>query len=95
MGADQKIFDFIVKTEARTFLIEVNFYSTGGSKLNEVAQSYTDIAPKVNTVNGFEFVWITDGKGWDSAKNKLEEAFMAIPRVYNLTTIHEFIKEIK
>ncbi len=95
LGADQKIFDFIVKTEARTFLIEVNFYSTGGSKLNEVAQSYTDIAPKVNTVNGFEFVWITDGKGWDSAKNKLEEAFMAIPRVYNLTTIHEFIKEIK
>ena len=29
-----------------TYLIEVNFYSGGGSKLNEVARSYSDIAPK-------------------------------------------------
>ena len=67
------------------------FDSGGGSKLNEVARSYTDVAPKVNSVHGFEFVWITDGKGWEAAKNKLQEAFAAIPRIYNLTTIKEFI----
>ena len=95
LGADQKVFDFVITTNAKTYLIEVNFYSGGGSKLNEVARSYTDVAPKVNGVPGFEFVWITDGIGWTSARNKLEEAFAAIPNIYNLTTISEFINCLK
>lgn len=94
LGADQKVFDFVIETSAKTYLIEVNFYSGGGSKLNEVARSYTDVAPKVNSVDGFEFVWITDGIGWNSAKNKLQEAFAAIPSIYNLTTIQEFTNTI-
>ena len=94
LGADQKVFDFAITTKNKTYLIEVNFYSGGGSKLNEVARSYTDVAPKVNGVPGFEFVWITDGEGWTSAKNKLEEAFYAIPNVYNLTTISDFISQL-
>lgn len=95
LGADQKVFDFVIETSAKTYLLEVNFYSSGGSKPNEVARSYTDIAPKVNSVEGFEFVWITDGIGWKKAKNKLQEAFAAIPSIYNLTTIHEFIKQFQ
>ena len=95
LGADQKVFDFVVSANGKTYLIEVNFYSGGGSKLNEVARSYTDVAPKVNGVPGFEFVWITDGIGWNSARNKLEEAFAAIPSIYNLTTISEFIERVK
>ena len=95
LGDDEKRFDFVIETETKTYLIEVNFYSGGGSKLNEVARSYSDIAPKINTVKGFEFVWITDGIGWKSAKNKLQEAYSIIPRVYNLTDIVNFINEIK
>lgn len=95
LGVDQKVFDFAITTKNKTYLIEVNFYSGGGSKLNEVARSYTDVAPKVNGVPGFEFVWITDGEGWISARNKLEEAFAAIPSIYNLTTISEFIEKVK
>ena len=95
LGADQKVFDFVIHTVCKTYLIEVNFYSGGGSKLNEVARSYTDVAPKVNSIEGFEFVWITDGIGWHSAKNKLQEAFTAIPSIYNLTTICEFIRNIR
>lgn len=95
LGADQKVFDFVINTTDKTYLMEVNFYSGGGSKLNEVARSYTDVAPKVNGVPGFEFVWITDGIGWNSARNKLEEAFAAIPSIYNLTTIQNFINSLK
>lgn len=95
LGVDQKVFDFVITTNGMTYLIEVNFYSGGGSKLNEVARSYTDVAPKVNGVSGFEFVWITDGIGWNSARNKLEEAFAAIPSIYNLTTIQIFINTLK
>ena len=95
LGNDEKRFDFVIQTPKKTYLIEVNFYSGGGSKLNEVARSYSDIAPKINSVPGFEFVWITDGIGWKSAKNKLQEAYSIIPSIYNLTSIKDFIQEVK
>lgn len=95
LGDDEKRFDFVIETDDRTYLIEVNFYSGGGSKLNEVARSYSDIAPKINSVPNFEFVWITDGIGWKSAKNKLQEAYSIIPSVYNLTDIDTFVKDIR
>lgn len=95
LGDDKKRFDFVINTDSKNYLIEVNFYSSGGSKLNEVARSYSDIGPKINSVDGFEFVWITDGIGWNSAKNKLQEAYNIIPSVYNLTNIDEFIKLVK
>lgn len=94
LGVDKKVFDFVIEKKNITYLIEVNFYSSGGSKLNETARSYTDIAPKINSVNGYKFIWITDGIGWESAKNKLEEAFYIIPDIYNLTTLKDFIKKI-
>lgn len=95
LGKDEKRFDFVIKTSKKTYLIEVNFYSGGGSKLTEVARSYSDIGPKINSLPQYEFVWITDGKGWESAKNKLEEAYSIIPELYNLTTLEEFIEKVK
>ena len=95
LGEDKKRFDFVIETSHCKYLIEVNFYSGGGSKLNEVARAYSELSPKINALDGFEFVWITDGIGWNSARNKLEEAFYAIPNVYNLTTIHEFIANLR
>ena len=93
LGDDEKRFDFVIETPQKIYLIEVNFYSGGGSKLNEVARAYSDIAPKINAVEGFEFVWITDGIGWNSAKSKLQEAFNIIPSIYNLTSIQSFIND--
>lgn len=95
LGKDKKRFDFVVTTRAKTYLMEVNFYSGGGSKLNEVARSYSDIGPKINSLPEFEFVWVTDGQGWFSAKNKLEEAYSIIPNIYNLTTINDFVNKVK
>ncbi|MCF0195897.1 MAG: type II restriction endonuclease [Bacteroidaceae bacterium] len=95
LGVDTKRFDFVIKTQAKTYLMEVNFYSGGGSKLNEVARAYTELAPKVNACEGYEFVWVTDGVGWESARGKLEEAFYTIPNIYNLTTFKEFVKKLK
>ena len=94
LGKDLKRFDFVIRKKDKIFLIETNFYNDGGSKPNEVARSYSDIAPKINANKKYEFVWITDGKGWLSAKNKLEEAYGIIPRVYNLTTLPSFVDEL-
>lgn len=94
LGEDRKRFDFVIEVPGKTYLIEVNFYSGGGSKLNEVARSYSELAPKINQFPNYEFVWITDGVGWLSAKNKLEEAFAVIPKVYNLATLPAFLAEL-
>lgn len=95
LGTDKKRFDFVIKTRVKTYLLEVNFYSDGGSKPNEVARAYSELAPKINKVSGFEFVWITDGIGWNKAKNKIEEAYSIVPKVYNLTDIVDFVDIIK
>ena len=95
LGVDVKRFDFVIKTKKKTYLIETNFYNTGGSKLNEVARAYSEVAPKINQYENYEFVWITDGQGWLSAKNKLEEAYNTIPSVYNLTTLSKFVEKVK
>lgn len=95
LGTDNKRFDFVVHTSQKTYLIETNFYTSCGSKLNEVARSYSELAPKINAVPGYEFVWITDGTGWIFARNKLEEAFVHIPSVYNLASIGRFIEILK
>lgn len=95
LGKDVKQFDFVIKTKKKTYLIEANYYNSGGSKLNEVARAYTDIAPKINQYPQYEFIWITDGQGWKTAKNKLQEAYQHIPSVYNLATINDFIQKIQ
>jgi type II restriction enzyme len=94
LGDDMKIFDFAIRTKQKTYLIETNFYNGGGSKLNEVARAYSDVAPKINQYENYEFVWITDGQGWLSAKNKLQEAFNIIPSLYNLSTLHLFVNKL-
>lgn len=94
LGVDVKRFDFVIKTKSKIYLIETNFYNGGGSKLNETARAYSDVAPKINQYQNFEFVWITDGQGWYSAKNKLEEAFRIIPNMYNLTSLNLFIEKV-
>lgn len=89
LGGDRKVFDFVVKTLRCTYFIEVNFYHGGGSKPNETARAYTELAPKVNSVEGYEFVWITDGVGWNSAKPMFRTAYNTIENIYNLTHIQD------
>ena len=79
-----KSFDFVVKTPRMIYAIETNFYSSSGSKLNETARSYKTLAIETATINGFEFVWFTDGKGWMSARNNLEEIFDIMEHIYSI-----------
>ena len=95
LGTDEKRFDFVIETKRCTYLIEVNFYNSGGSKPNEVARAYRELSPIVNKVDGFEFVWVTDGQGWNSARNKLEEAYNEIDRMYNFESLGDLLKEVK
>lgn len=94
-GKMEKRFDYVVKTEKKIYAIETNFYGSGGSKLNETARSYKTIANEAKTIPDFEFVWFTDGFGWASARNNLEETFDVLEHVYCISDMeNEIMKEI-
>lgn len=83
-GKAEKRFDFVIKTPNMIYGIETNFYTGGGSKLNETARSYKTLALETDTIDGFTFVWFTDGQGWYSAKHNLEETFDVMENIYNI-----------
>lgn len=83
-GKAEKRFDFVFNTSFEVFACECNFYSGGGSKLNETARSYKAIALESKGIKRFTFVWLTDGKGWQSAKHNLEETFDVLDTLYNI-----------
>ena len=90
-GTTEKRFDFVIKTSNMVYVIETNFYSGGGSKLNETARSYKTLALESNTIDGLTFVWFTDGKGWNSAKNNLKETFDVMEHIYNIKNLENNI----
>jgi len=81
----EKRFDFVVKTDKMLYVIETNFYATQGSKLNETARSYKMIESEFKNMKNVTFVWITDGKGWNSARHNLEETFNEMEHIYNIS----------
>lgn len=90
-GKMEKRFDFVVKTSSMIYGIETNFYGSDGSKLNETARSYKTLALETDTADGFTFVWFTDGKGWTSARNNLEETFDVMEHIYNINDLENGI----
>lgn len=88
-GKTEKRFDFVVKTASMIYGVETNFYGSSGSKLNETARSYKTLALEAKTIDGFTFVWFTDGRGWFSARHNLEETFDVMPSIYNIKDLEE------
>ena len=88
-----KRFDFVIKTDKQVYVIETNFYSSGGSKLNETARSYKMLAEESKKVYGVTFIWFTDGQGWISARKNLEETFNELETMYNIDDLDNGILE--
>ncbi len=87
-GKAEKRFDFVVKKSKTIYAIETNFYSGGGSKLNETARSYKTIALEAKQIEDFVFVWFTDGyEGWKSARHNLEETFDVLDNLYCISDL--------
>lgn len=83
-GKSTKRFDFVIKTPNMVYGIETNFYTGGGSKLNETARSYELLSQNAKKIDGFTFVWFTDGIGWKSARGNLKETFEVMDMIYNI-----------
>lgn len=81
-------FDFALYNDEtkKIYLIEVNYYSGGGSKLKATAGEYKGLNDFIKSQD-IDFIWITDGKGWMTALNPLEETFNHNDYVINLDMI--------
>jgi len=90
-------FDFAIfnKNKGMLYLIEVNFYSGGGSKLKATAGEYQTLNEFITDRNdkNIKFIWITDGKGWETAKNPLKESFNKGVIILNLEMVKNGLLE--
>lgn len=90
MNKSQRSFDFAICNPVtnKIKLIEVNFYNGGGSKLKSVCGEFRNLYDELNIQN-VDFIWITDGLGWHSAKRPLEDTFNHNKYLFNLTMLEE------
>ena len=85
-------FDFAIDTGAMLYLLEVNYYGGGGSKLKSVAGEFSNLFSLVkNETTGF--IWVTDGEGWLTAKRPLSETFNMTDYVMNINMIEQGLLE--
>ena len=71
--------------------MEVNCYNTQGSKPTETAKSYIELNSKISTMNDVEFIWITDGYGWNKSRKNLEDAYDNIKHLYTIKDLEDGI----
>jgi len=89
-----KVFDFAIFNDNnhKLFLIEVNYYSGGSSKLKATAGEFKDIHSLLKK-QSISFVWVTDGLGWKTSKNPLFETFNNNDYVFNLELLYSGVLE--
>ena len=81
-------FDFALNSNGQVFVIEINAYGGGGSKLKATAGEYTGLQDELRDTP-LTFVWITEGAGWHTTKIPLRQAFDSIDHILNLRLIEE------
>jgi hypothetical protein len=69
---------------------EANFYNTPGSKPSEICRAYAEVYNNLKK-EGIDFIWITDGAGWKSTLNPLEDVYNHNDYVFNLNMLKEGI----
>ena len=90
-GKTEKRFDFVLYVNGHVYACECNFYGSSGSKLNETARSYKNLAIESKEIENFTFVWFTDGIGWNTAKHNLEETFDNLDTIFNINDLENNI----
>lgn len=84
-------YDFVIDNGEELFIVETNFYGGGGSKLKSTAGEYRNLFDVLNGKH--KFLWITDGKGWETTKQPLQETFEHNDYLFNLAMLEKGILE--
>lgn len=67
-------------------LFEANFYNGGGSKLKAVCGEFRSLYNELKK-QGIDFIWVTDGLGWQTTLRPLEETYNHNEYVFNLSML--------
>lgn len=86
-GKTEKELILFFRASGTFYACECNFCGSSDSNLNETARKYKTITEEAKNISGFEFVWFTDGIGWNSAIHNLEETFDVLDCLYNLNDL--------
>ena len=90
----ERSFDYAISTGKKLYLLETNYYGGGGSKLKAVAGEFSSLFKFIKSETPEHgFIWITDGKGWETTLKPLKEAFDKIDYILNLSMIENGILE--
>ncbi len=93
----ERSFDFAIfnPKNKNIKLFETNFYNGGGSKLKAVCGEFRSLYDELKEQN-IDFVWITDGLGWHTAKKPLEETYNHNDYIFNLSMLeNNILSELK
>lgn len=93
-SGQEKTVDFAIFDDGElTVVFEANCYKGGGSKPSEIRRAYNRVANRMRN-DGVEFVWITDGQGWEkSLTNVLRQGYEDIVDLYNLHQVDSELEE--
>lgn len=84
---DEAIYD---PTRNKVYVLETNYYGGGGSKLKAVAGEFKYLNLLINSAeDDVNFIWVTDGQGWKTARLPLTDAFKEIDYVFNLEMLSD------
>ena len=85
-------FDFVIynNNNDTITIIETNYYSVQGSKLNSIAREYDNLETMLKQ-QGVGFVWVTDGIGWLKMHKALEKTILNNKYVLNLQMLTDEI----
>lgn len=84
----ERSFDFAIYNtrNKKLKLFETNFYNGGGSKLKAVCGEFKSLYDELKTQD-IDFIWITDGLGWNTTQRPLEETYNHNDYVFNLNML--------
>jgi type II restriction enzyme len=88
LGNARRTFDFVIFANGKLFVIEVNIYGGGGTKLKSVAGEFVTLNEQLKSTSA-TFIWITDGLGWNTTRRQLKDSFSSIDHILNLRLLSE------
>ncbi|MDI6697511.1 MAG: type II restriction endonuclease [Candidatus Saccharicenans sp.] len=86
-GLEDRKFDVVIIKPGKAINIEMNFYNVGGSKPQEIVDSYINRQRELKRT-GWDFIWVTDGPGWKTGRSQMEKALNEIDFVLNLKMVN-------
>lgn len=73
-------------TNGMLYLFEINNFSSGGSKLKASGGEFS-LRQQVFANSTHQFIYITDGQGWDTDASHLKKIISSIDNVFNFSMI--------